>query len=119
MALSIGHRENDIGIVDALIEVRPPFHPAHAISELAGALKRFNNISRVTGDRYALGWVEAELARYNITLEYDTRVRTDIYRECAPMLRSGRARLLDIERATTQFLNLEVRALPGGSVGQN
>jgi hypothetical protein len=71
-------------------------------------------ISEVQGDRYAVGFVSSELARHGLTLQHSGKSRSDIYRELLPALRSRRVRLLDNERAISQFAALERRALPAG-----
>jgi hypothetical protein len=41
MTLAIGHRENDVAIVDAIRERRTPFSPADVVSEFAALLKSY------------------------------------------------------------------------------
>jgi hypothetical protein len=110
----IGHMEGDIGVIDCIVEIRPPFSPPDAVAQVAAVLRSYNNISPTTGDRWGLNFVASEFARHNITLEYNDKNRSDIYREALPIIRSGRARLLANERMVNQFINLERRALPGG-----
>jgi hypothetical protein len=110
----IAHRDDDGRcILDALHERKAPFDPAEATAEIAALLKSYS-ISKVTADRYAAQWPVAEFARHDITLEHSERDRSAIYGDFLPMLTSGRARLLDCQRLTTQFLNLERKTAPGG-----
>jgi hypothetical protein len=52
--------------------------------------------------------------RHDIELQHSERDRSAIYSDFLPMLTSGRARLIDSQRLTTQFLNLERKTAPGG-----
>jgi hypothetical protein len=49
---SIGHREDDIVVVDALREIKPPFSPESVVGEFSALLKSYR-VSKITGDRYA------------------------------------------------------------------
>lgn len=52
MTLAIAHKDNDVVILDALREVKPPFSPEAVVIELAALLKSYR-VTRVSGDRYA------------------------------------------------------------------
>jgi hypothetical protein len=39
-------------VLDCLIEIKPPFNPIEAVSQIAGVLRSYN-LSEVTGDAYA------------------------------------------------------------------
>lgn len=109
----IASRDGDTGILHAAIEIPAPCDPVSALATIAATLKTYG-ITEVWGDRYATGFVESELRRHGITLQHSARTRSDLYHELLPALRSRRVRLLDNERAITQFAALERRALPGG-----
>jgi hypothetical protein len=68
----------------------------------------------VVADKYAAQWPMAEFARHEISLEHSERDRSAIYADFLPLLTTGRARLLDSSRLTTQLCNLERRASPMG-----
>ena len=51
MTLAVAHlREGAICVLDAILEVRPPFDPEVAVSACTAVLRRFG-VTRVTGDR--------------------------------------------------------------------
>jgi hypothetical protein len=56
MTLAVGHLQEDAKcVLDAVLEIRPPFDPEQAVKECAALLRRYG-ISKVTGDRYAGEW---------------------------------------------------------------
>jgi hypothetical protein len=95
------------------VEVPAPANPVTATATVAALMKSYD-ITEVFGDRYAVGFVAAELAKHGLTLQHTTKSRSDLYRELLPALRSQRVRLLDDERAAAQFAGLERRALSAG-----
>lgn len=111
---SIGHRaDGDVCIVDCVVEIVPPFSPPTACATLAQALKSYR-ITRVTADRWGLAFVASEFERHGISLGYSDRTSSEIFRQALPIIRSGRARLVDNDRMINQFANLERRILPSG-----
>jgi hypothetical protein len=112
---TVGHRgDGDRCIVDCIIEIKPPFSPPDAVARISDMLRSYNSITRVTGDRWGLGFVESEFRRHGIEMDYSDKTRSDVYRESLPVIRSGRARVLDHDRMVNQFVALERRVLPGG-----
>jgi hypothetical protein len=114
MCASIGHRGDNISIVDHVIEHKPPFKPSDAVAQIAATFKAYG-ITRVTGDKWALGFVATEFERHGITLEHSDKPGSELYRQCRSIITSLRCRLPDNDRMVGQFSNLEVRALPGGN----
>ena len=112
---AVASRDGDIGILHCVVEVPAPADPVQATAQVASVLKSYGITGDVFGDRYAVGFVSSELARYGLTLQHTGKSRSDLYRELLPALRSKRVRLLDNERAISQFAALERRALPAGS----
>ena len=110
---AIASRDGDIGVLHAVIEIPAPADPVSATAQVAAVLRSYG-ITEVFGDRYAVGFVAAELNRHGLTLQHTGKSRSDLYRELLPALRSRRVRLLDNERANSQFATLERRALPAG-----
>ena len=47
MTLAIAHAEREVGVLDAIREMRPPFSPEAVVAEFA-ALLRYYHISRIT-----------------------------------------------------------------------
>jgi hypothetical protein len=110
---AIASRDGDLGILHSVIEIPAPADPVKATATVAAAMRNYS-INQVWGDRYAVGFVAAELGRHGLTLQHTTKSRSDLYRELLPALRSQRIRLLDSERAVSQFAALERRALSAG-----
>jgi hypothetical protein len=113
MTLAIAHAQGDIGVLDAIREMRPPFSPEAVVAEFA-ALLRYYRISRITGDRYAGEWPRERFREYGISYEPSDRPKSEIYRDALPLLNSGKVELLDLPRLATQFAGLERRTARGG-----
>jgi hypothetical protein len=110
---AISHNENGIAILDALIEIRPPFNPAEAVAQIAAMLRAYG-LTETTGDRYAAEWVVAAFASNGITYKHSERDRSAIYQDCLPLFTSGRARILDHQKLVSQFAQLERKISPMG-----
>lgn len=57
MTCAVCHREGGLIMLDAVREIRAPFVPESATSELVAFLRSYG-IQRTTGDRYASQWVQ-------------------------------------------------------------
>ena len=113
MTVAVAHRDGERAILDAVREVRPPFSPESVTADFATFLKSYR-IERVTGDRYAGEWPRERLRSYGIQYDLSERVKSDIYRDCLPLLNSGRAQLLNLPRLASQFCGLERRTSRSG-----
>jgi len=113
MTLAIGHRENDVVVVDALRERRPPFSPADAVAEFAELLKSYR-VTKVTGDRYAGEWPRERFREHGVSYEPAQRPKSDLYRDMLPLINSHKLDLLDDARLLTQLVGLERRTARGG-----
>jgi hypothetical protein len=113
MTLAIAHAEREVGVLDAMREMRPPFSPEAVVAEFA-ALLRYYRISRITGDRYAGEWPRERFREYGISYEPSDRPKSEIYRDTLPLLNSGKVELLDLPRLAAQFAGLERRTARGG-----
>jgi hypothetical protein len=113
MTLAIAHQEGDRSILDAIREVRPPFSPEAATSDFAAVLRAYG-VTRVTGDRYAGEWPRERLRTHGIQYDLSEQPKSDIYRDCLPLLNSGRAELLNLPRLAAQFCGLERRTSRSG-----
>jgi hypothetical protein len=98
--------EKGLVMLDALIEIKPPFNPTTATEQIAALLKTYN-ITTATSDRYAAEWPASAFRACGITLRHSDRDRSAIYADCLPIFTSGRARLLDNPRLVNQFAGLE------------
>jgi hypothetical protein len=113
-AVAVGSGDGDDGIVlDALLEIRPPFNPRTAVSDVAALLKSYR-IGEAIGDKYAAGFLKEAVESNGLTYKYSDLDRSAIYVEALPLLTSGRVRLLDNRRLVAQFAGLERRTSAGG-----
>jgi hypothetical protein len=113
MTLAIAHQEGDRSILDVIREVRPPFSPEAVTIDFATVLKTYG-INRVTGDRYAGEWPRERLRAHGIQYDLSEQSKSDIYRDCLPLLNSGRVELLNLARLASQFCGLERRTARSG-----
>jgi hypothetical protein len=111
--LGIAHQEGDLVIVDVAHEIKPPFNPQNATADASALLKSYN-ISLVTGDKWAPGFMAEAFARHGVTYRYSPDDRSQVYLEALPLFTSGRARLVDNERLVSQFASLERRTSSTG-----
>lgn len=105
--------EKDVAVLDNLIEIKAPFNPTEATTTIAKLLKEYG-LKSTTGDRYAAAWVVDAFMRCGIDYKHSERDRSTIYLDIMAAFNSGRIRLLDNKRMTTQFANLERRTSPIG-----
>jgi hypothetical protein len=113
-SLCIGHRGADnVVILDCLRERQPRFVPKAVVKEFSDLLKLYR-ISKIRSDRYASAWASDEWARNNITCEPSELSKSEIYLASLPVLMSGQACLLDIEKLRDQLTGLERRVYASG-----
>jgi len=121
MTLAIAHAEQDgsgfsapsRAVLDLVREVRPPFSPEAVVADFAATLKAYG-VGRVVGDRYAGEWVREPFRKLGIAYDLADRPKSDLFRDCLPLLNSGRAELLDLPKLAAQFCGLERRVARGG-----
>ena len=114
MTLAVAHlRDGAICVLDAVLEVRPPFDPEIAVSACTAVLRRFG-VTRVTGDRYAGLWPAARFAEHGIAFEQSARPKSDLYCDLLPLLNAKRVELLDNPRLAAQLVALERRTARSG-----
>jgi hypothetical protein len=112
-ATAVAHAEGGALLLDAQLEIRPPFATPEAARRVAEFLKRYG-VHQVSGDRYAGAWPRDALGLHGVSYIESERVRSDIYRECVPLFSGGRVRLLDEARLCTQLKMLERRVGANG-----
>jgi hypothetical protein len=105
--------EQTVAVVDCIREIKPPFSPESVVRELASVLKSYR-VAKVSGDRYAGVWPAEAFAKQDIVYEPSAASKIDLYRDCLPLLNSGRLELPDLPRLHAQFLSLERRTARGG-----
>ncbi len=108
MCLAIAHQTADRGVLDCLVEIRPPFDPDKAVIECVAVLRRFN-VSRAVSDHYGGLWPVARFAEHGITVEQSARPKSSLYQDFLPLANAGRVELLDHKRLAAQFCGLERR----------
>lgn len=113
MTLAIAHHRDGRAILDLVREVKPPFSPEAAVSEFAAILKAYA-LTTATSDRYAGSWPTEAFRKAGITVEPSTRSKSEIYRDCLPLIMSGTVELLDHARLLKQLAGLERRTARGG-----
>jgi hypothetical protein len=113
MALAVGHWQDDIAVVDAIRERKPPFSPEAVVEEFAAVLKSYR-VSTVVGDRYGGEWPRERFRRHGIDYRVSDKPRSDLYRDMLAVVNSGRVDLLDVDRLTNQLISLERRTPRGG-----
>jgi hypothetical protein len=112
--ICIGHRGPDnMVVLDVLRERQPRFVPKAVVKEYSDLLKLYR-VSKIKSDRYASAWASDEWSRNNITCEPSALSKSEIYLAALPVLMSGQARLLDIERLRDQLTGLERRVYASG-----
>jgi hypothetical protein len=115
--LAIGHLEErggqSIGVIDAVRETRPKFSPDSVVAEYCDLLRSYG-IKTVVGDRYGGEWPVEVFSRYGVIYSQSAKVKSDIYRDCLPLINAKRAELIDSRRLVDQFVGLERRVARGG-----
>lgn len=115
--LAIAHREQrgdqEVGVLDLVREVRPPFSPTQVCADFARDLRRFG-VSTAIADRFAGDFPVEQMRRHGITVKPSELVKSDLYREVLPLFNSGSVELLDLPRLHAQLVGLERRTARGG-----
>jgi hypothetical protein len=93
-------------------ERRPRFVPAQVIAEFAELLKLYD-ITEIQGDKYAIGFHEAEWRNHGIKFTACERTTSENYLHCLPLLLAGRVRLVDNITLRNQLSSLERRVGAG------
>jgi hypothetical protein len=113
MTLAIAHKEGKIAVLDAVREVKPPFSPEATVSEFCALLKKYR-CAQVLGDRYGGEWPREVFRFYGVHYEPAEKSKSDLYIDFLPMLNSRTIDLLDNDRLTNQFTDLERRTARSG-----
>jgi hypothetical protein len=114
MTLAIGHLDaNAACILDAVLEIRPPFDPEKAVAQCATLLRRYG-VATVTGDKYAGEWPVARFKEHGVEFIQSARPKSDLYGDLLPLLNARRMELLDVPRLSAQLCGLERRTARSG-----
>jgi len=114
-ALSVGHYEGDVLVIDCLVAKPVPFDPAVALGEFATVLKSYG-LRWCTVDRYAPGFVESALRDHGVSAEIADKTTSEIFLEVAPLFMTGAAKLPSDKTLVGELAALERRP---GRVGRD
>jgi hypothetical protein len=116
--LAIGHVDGDVGVLDVLLEKRPPFISIDdVVSEFCAVLKEYN-IFECVGDRYAAGFTVEAFRKHGVEYRHSDMTTSDYFSGFLPILNSRRAQLLDHKRLVAQLCSLERRPSRVGAKDQ-
>ena len=113
MTLAIGHRQDDVVMIDAVRERRPPFSPDDVVAEFSALMKSYR-VSKVSGDRYAGEWPRERFRDRDIGYEPAEKPKSDLYRDLLPLINAKRLDLLDDKRLQAQLCGLERKTSRAG-----
>jgi hypothetical protein len=107
-SLAVAYLDPDTGnaVLSAIREVRAPFSPSQVIAEFAELCHRYR-VSRVTGDRYGGEFPREQFRTNGIAYDLSEKAKSDLYKECLPLINSAKVELLDNPTLIGQFASLE------------
>lgn len=106
LTLAIAHQDGETRVLDLLREWKAPCSPEAVIAETAVILRSYG-LTYTNGDRYGSQFTVDAFARHGIKYLHSKWTRSELYIEGLPLLRSGRARLLDNDVLFRQLTALE------------
>jgi hypothetical protein len=112
-ALAIGHKENDMIIIDAIRSRKPPFNPEETTKEFCDLLKKYS-ISSVTGDKFSGDWASTAFEKNGINYNRSEKSKSELYLECEALFNTDRLELPKKEPALTQLKSLVRKTRSGG-----
>ena len=104
MTLAIGHRQDEVVVIDALRERRPPFSPDDVAAEFAALLKSYrvyDGSRRPVCGRMASGAVSRRAT--SVTSLPRSR-RAILYRDLLPLINARQIDLIDDKRLVAQLV---------------
>jgi hypothetical protein len=108
-----GEHTPPIVVLDLLRCRTAPHEPDLVAGEFVTALQDFG-LRRVTGDRYAAGWVAGAFQKRGIRYEAAELDKSSIYGEVLPVFAERRVELINDKRLITELRMLERRPRAGG-----
>jgi hypothetical protein len=107
--MAIGHVDGDVGVLDVLLEKRPPFISIdNVVEEFCAVLKEYG-LRECVGDRYAAGFTVEAFRKHGVEYRHSDMTTSDYFSGFLPILNSRRAQLLDNKRLAAQLCSLERR----------
>jgi hypothetical protein len=114
MTLAIAHLDrHSVCVLDAVLEIRPPFDPEAAVRECAALLRRYG-VATVIGDKYAGEWPVARFREQGIAFVQSARPKSALYGDLLPLINARRIELLDLPRLAHELAGLERRTSRAG-----
>jgi hypothetical protein len=114
MTLGIAHREGPRAVLSLIRVAEPPFSPGEVIANIFAPVLHDYSITKVSGDRHAIGFVSAALGLCGVTFEPTKLSKSELYGELLPLINTSMVELLDIPTMRTQLLALQRRSVRGG-----
>ena len=112
MTLAVAHPEHGRGVVDCVVERRPPFSPDDVTREFAAPLAQYG-MKQVIGDRYGGEWPRERFCQHGIVRARGVAEEGHLLDPLA-LLNRGTVELLDSPRLLAQLGALERRTARGG-----
>jgi hypothetical protein len=114
MTLAIAHLDGrGVCVLDAVLEVRPPFDPSAALNGCVALCRRYG-VASLISDRYAGEWPVARFKECGIELVQSAKPKSDIYVDFLPLINARQIELLDHPRLRAQLVGLERRTSRSG-----
>ena len=105
--VAIAHAQEGIVVHDLVIDqgarTGTTFSPEETVAKFSDVLKQYGCFS-VTGDRYAAQWPVLAFQKHGITYRPSDLTRSQLYSAFEPLLKSGRAELLDHPKVLQQLI---------------
>jgi hypothetical protein len=113
MTAGIAHLRDNIAVLDAVREVKPPFAPDDTVTDFC-SLFQIYGVTEITGDRWGSEFVRERFTTKGVAYRIADRTKSDYYKELLPLLNSRRIELLSVPKLQAQLLGLERRTARGG-----
>jgi len=112
-ALCIGHKNQDVTVVDCIKQYKPPLDPYAVAGNMCKILKDYH-LKHVTGDNYAAEFVVSAFRHNGVTYKKADMNKSQLYLELLPVLCSRGIELVDNDVLINQLASLERKTRSGG-----
>jgi hypothetical protein len=102
-------------LIDAIREIKAPFSPEAAVSELATLLRSYR-VYKVHGDKYAGEWPRESFAKLGISYEPSPQPKSGLYSAFLPLLNSGASSCPTIRASCHSFAAWREKRHAGGGI---
>jgi hypothetical protein len=115
-ALAIGHREDDIIVLDCIHAWPPPFDPLVVVEEMARLSYAVYGVRTIQGDRFSGGIMPSAFSRHQVTYDSDkVPDKSLIYAQFVPLVMACQVELLDDPDLMRELQSLVRRNRAGGA----